>query len=146
MAADQLLLSAVSLISALQLGYLARCVGRSRLKHNISPPTTTGHAEFERTFRAHQNCVEAYLPFLVTLWVSGLFFHEGLAALGGLVFIFARQMYFNGYVTSAKNRLPGFYLTLAAWLTLAALGTVGILHHLLDEYLDINLRKMLFKS
>ncbi|XP_029107569.1 microsomal glutathione S-transferase 2 isoform X3 [Scleropages formosus] len=93
-----------------------------------------------------QNCVEAYLPFLVTLWVSGLFFHEGLAALGGLVFIFARQMYFNGYVTSAKNRLPGFYLTLAAWLTLAALGTVGILHHLLDEYLDINLRKMLFKS
>ncbi|KAL4641732.1 microsomal glutathione S-transferase 2-like isoform X2 [Arapaima gigas] len=146
MAADQVFLLAVSLLSALHMGYLAHCVGRSRLKHSILPPAVTGPAEFERTFRAHQNCVEGYLPFLVTLWVSGLFFHEGLAALGGLVFIAARQMYFNGYVTSAKNRLPGFYLTLAVWIILSATGAIGILHHFLDEYLDINLRKMLFKS
>jgi len=34
------------------LGFQARRVGWSRMKHKIMPPTVTGPPEFERTFRA----------------------------------------------------------------------------------------------
>lgn len=51
-----------------------------------------------------QNCVEFYPLFLVTLWTCGMFFSEVIAAAGGLVYIVARQIYFNGYVKSAKKR------------------------------------------
>lgn len=51
-----------------------------------------------------QNCVEFYPIFLVTLWTCGVFFNEVTAAAVGLVYIFARQIYFNGYVKSSKRR------------------------------------------
>ncbi|XP_041708174.1 microsomal glutathione S-transferase 2 isoform X2 [Coregonus clupeaformis] len=72
-----LLLAAVSLFSALQMGYLARQVGLARMTHKVMPPAVTGPPEFERTFRAHQNNVELYPVFLVVLWTSGLLFSEG---------------------------------------------------------------------
>ncbi|XP_048826450.1 microsomal glutathione S-transferase 2 [Brienomyrus brachyistius] len=145
MAADQLLLSAVSLISALQMGYITRCVALSRRKHNVMPPAVTGPVEFERIFRAQQDCVEIYPLFLVVLWISGSFFHEALAALGGLLFIFSRQMYFNGYVNSTKSRLLGFFLSLGALVLLTATGAAALLHRFLDDYLDVNMHKV-FKS
>uniref|UniRef100_A0A672GQ40 Microsomal glutathione S-transferase 2 n=1 Tax=Salarias fasciatus TaxID=181472 RepID=A0A672GQ40_SALFA len=105
--------------------YLARRVGWSRMAHKILPPAVTGPPEFERAFRAHQNCVEFYPLFLVNLWTSGLFFHEPTAVAGGLLYMFARHLYFNGYVKAAKNRLPGFYLTLAVLFSLASLAVLG---------------------
>uniref|UniRef100_A0A3Q0T2B4 Microsomal glutathione S-transferase 2 n=1 Tax=Amphilophus citrinellus TaxID=61819 RepID=A0A3Q0T2B4_AMPCI len=114
---------AVSLLSALHM-YLARLVGRSRMTHNIMPPVVSGPPEFERTFRA-QNCVEFYPLFLVSLWTCGMFFSEA-AATAGLVYMVARQMYFNGYVTSAK-KLPGFILALVVLGILSLLGWIGVL-------------------
>ncbi|XP_027864230.1 microsomal glutathione S-transferase 2-like [Xiphophorus couchianus] len=109
MATDSpLLLAAVTLLSAFQMGYLARRVGWSRMAHKILPPVVSGPPEFERTFRAHQNCVEFYPLFLVSLWTCGMFFSEVLAAATGLVYMAARQLYFNGYTQSTKKRLPGF--------------------------------------
>ncbi|TMS17299.1 Microsomal glutathione S-transferase 2 [Larimichthys crocea] len=134
-----LLLAAVSLLSALQMGFLARRVGLSRIAHKVLPPSVTGPPEFERTFRAHQNCVECYPVFLVTLWSCGLFFSEVTAAVAGLVYIIARQIYANGYVKSTKKRLPGFYLTMAVFVTLSLLGLVGILHKILHKYFKIHL-------
>ncbi|XP_029585477.1 microsomal glutathione S-transferase 2 isoform X1 [Salmo trutta] len=128
------LLAAVSLFSALQIGYLARRVGLARMTHKVIPPTVTGPPEFERTFRAHQNNVELYPVFLVVLWTSGLLFSEVLAVLGGVVYMVARHMYFNGYIMSTKKRLPGFYLTLGALFCLSVLSTIGILHGILLEY------------
>lgn len=55
-------------------------------------------------FVLSQNCVEFYPLFLVSLWTCGTFFSEVFAAAGGLVYMLARQMYFSGYVTSAKKR------------------------------------------
>ncbi|XP_070693259.1 microsomal glutathione S-transferase 2 [Pempheris klunzingeri] len=133
------LLAAVSLLSALQMGYLARRVGLSRITHKVLPPSVTGPPEFERTFRAHQNCVECYPVFLVTLWTCGLFFSEVTAAAGGLLYIIARQIYVNGYVKSTKKRLLGFYLTLAVFVTLSLLGLSGILHGILHKYFHIHL-------
>ncbi|XP_030641263.1 microsomal glutathione S-transferase 2 [Chanos chanos] len=133
------LLAAVSLLSGLHMGYIARRVGWSRMKHKIMPPVVTGHPEFERTFRAQQNCVEFYPIFLMTLWIAGLFCNEELAAIGGIVYIVAREMYFVGYSTSTKKRLPGFSLQLVALIILAVMAASGILHAILDKYLDINL-------
>lgn len=53
-----------------------------------------------------QNCVEFYPLFLVSLWTCGMFFSEVLAAATGLVYMAARQLYFNGYTQSTKKRLP----------------------------------------
>lgn len=50
------------------------------------------------------NCSEYFPLFLATLWVAGIFFHEGAAALCGLVYLFARLRYFQGYARSAQLR------------------------------------------
>ncbi|KAM9357053.1 microsomal glutathione S-transferase 2 [Symphorus nematophorus] len=133
------LLAAVSLLSALQMGYFAWRVGLSRVAHKVLPPAVTGPPQFERTFRAHQNCVECYPVFMVTLWTCGVFFSEATAAAGGLVYIIARQMYVNGYIKSAKKRLPGLYLTLAVYGPLSLLGLIGVLHGILLKYFHIHL-------
>ncbi|XP_041638369.1 microsomal glutathione S-transferase 2 [Cheilinus undulatus] len=134
-----LLLAAVSLLSGLQMGYLARRVGWSRMAHKVLPPAVTGPPEFERTFRAHQNCVEFYPLFLVSMWTCGLFFNEATAAAGGLVYMIARLMYFNGYVAAGKKRLPGFFLTLAVLGALFLLAFIGIMRGILHKYFHIHL-------
>ncbi|XP_068126040.1 microsomal glutathione S-transferase 2-like [Hyperolius riggenbachi] len=136
-----ILVAIVSLISACQQGYYARLVGRSRMKHKIMPPAVTGPPEFERTYRAQQNCVEFYPVFLVVLWVAGTYFYEEVAAVFGLLYIFARHIYFKGYVSAAPNRLPGFYLTLVALFLLLAFAILGITNAFLREYLDVNIFK-----
>ncbi|XP_051505857.1 microsomal glutathione S-transferase 2 [Myxocyprinus asiaticus] len=133
------LLAAVSVLSALHMGFQARRVGWSRMKHKIMPPSVTGPAEFERTFRAHQNGVEFYPIFLVLLWTSGIFCNEGLAALGGFLYIVGREIYFTGYINETKKRLPGFYLALCVILILSVMASVGIIQSFLDKYLDIEL-------
>ncbi|CAJ1057897.1 microsomal glutathione S-transferase 2 [Xyrichtys novacula] len=133
------LLAGVSLLSALQMGYLARRVGWARMAHKVLPPSVSGPPEFERTFRAHQNCVEFYPLFLVTMWTCGMFFGEVTAAVGGLVYMIARHIYFNGYVKSSKKRLPGFYLTLAVFALLSLLAFIGVLRGILHKYFHIHL-------
>ncbi|XP_063802564.1 microsomal glutathione S-transferase 2-like [Pseudophryne corroboree] len=128
-------------ISMATAGYYARLVGRSRMKHKVMPPGVTGPPEFERTFRAQQNCVEFYPVFLVVLWMAGLFFYEEVAAAFGLLYIFARHIYFKGYVESAQGRIPGFYLSLVSLFLLLGLTAVGITNALLKRYLDVNFLK-----
>ncbi|XP_053559662.1 microsomal glutathione S-transferase 2 [Bombina bombina] len=141
MADDIVLVAAVSLLSACQNGYYARLVGRSRMKHKIMPPAISGHPEFERTFRAQQNCVEFYPIFLVVLWTAGLFFNQEAAAVFGSLYIFARHFYFKGYVDSAKGRIPGFYLSLLSLFLLLVLAAIGISNSLLKNYFDLNIFK-----
>ncbi|XP_015267088.1 PREDICTED: microsomal glutathione S-transferase 2 [Gekko japonicus] len=145
MAGDLIWLAAVSLLSACQQCHFAWLVGRSRLKHKIMPPAVSGPPEFERTFRAQQNCVEFYPIFVVTLWIAGWFFNQEIAAIGGLIYMFARHKYFHGYAESVKGRLTGFYLNLVVLMFLIALGTTGIVNSFLDEYLDFNIGKKLRK-
>nr|XP_046262120.1 microsomal glutathione S-transferase 2 isoform X2 [Scatophagus argus] len=121
------------------MAYLARRVGLSRLAHKVLPPSVSGPPEFERIFRAHQNCVECYPLFLVVMWTCGMFFSEVTAAAGGLVYIVARQIYFQGYVKSNESRLPGFYLTLAVFFTMSLLALIGILRGILHKYFDIHM-------
>ncbi|XP_069446504.1 leukotriene C4 synthase isoform X2 [Ovis canadensis] len=58
--------------------YFSLQVISARRAFRVSPPLTTGPPEFERIYRAQVNCSEYFPLFLATLWVAGIFFHEGL--------------------------------------------------------------------
>ncbi|NXE11113.1 MGST2 transferase, partial [Lophotis ruficrista] len=126
-------------------GHFVWLVGKSRMKHKVMPPAVTGAPEFDRTFRAQQNCVEFYPLFLTVLWTAGWFFNQELAAFLGVLYVFARYKYFHGYVQSAKGRLTGFYLNLIILTCLMTLGAVGVINSFLDEYLDFSIMKKLRK-
>nr|XP_028705841.1 leukotriene C4 synthase isoform X2 [Macaca mulatta] len=96
------LLATITLLGVLLQAYFSLQVISARRAFRVSPPLTTGPPEFERVYRAQVNCSEYFPLFLATLWVAGIFFHEGAAALCGLVYLFARLRYFQGYASSAQ--------------------------------------------
>ncbi|XP_069486997.1 microsomal glutathione S-transferase 2 isoform X2 [Ambystoma mexicanum] len=115
------------------------------MKHKIMPPAVTGAPEFERTFRAQQNCIEFYPVFLVVLWTAGCFFNQELASLLGVFYMFARYKYFFGYAESSKGRLLGFYMSLIALFCLVLLATAGVANGFLDKYFDIDMLKKIHR-
>ncbi|XP_005386739.1 PREDICTED: microsomal glutathione S-transferase 2 isoform X4 [Chinchilla lanigera] len=123
--------------------YFASQVGRARLKCKVIPPAVTGSLEFERVFRAQQNCVEFYPIFLITFWMAGLYFNEVFAACLGLVYLYARQKYFWGYSEAAEKRMSGFQLSLGTLALLIGLSALGIANSFLNEYLDLHIAKKL---
>uniref|UniRef100_F7IEQ6 Microsomal glutathione S-transferase 2 n=1 Tax=Callithrix jacchus TaxID=9483 RepID=F7IEQ6_CALJA len=103
MAGNSILLAAVSVLSACQQSYFALQVGKARLKYKVTPPAVTGSPEFERVFRAQQNCVEFYPIFIITLWMAGWYFNQVFATCLGLGYIYSRHLYFWGYSEAAKK-------------------------------------------
>uniref|UniRef100_A0A669PTP2 Leukotriene C4 synthase n=2 Tax=Phasianus colchicus TaxID=9054 RepID=A0A669PTP2_PHACC len=96
------LLAAVTVLGVLEQAYFALQVIYARRKYRISPPETTGHPDFERIFRAQANCSEYFPIFLSVLWVAGIFFHQGVAAACGVLYLHARFRYFRGYMQAAQ--------------------------------------------
>ncbi|XP_025871120.1 leukotriene C4 synthase isoform X1 [Vulpes vulpes] len=162
------LLATVTLLGVLLQAYFSLQVISARRAFRVSPPLTTGPPEFERVYRAQVNCSEHFPLFLATLWVAGIFFHEGLgsgqtrthpgagagaraapagsrgrthpppagtAALCGLVYLFARLRYFQGYARSAQQRLTPLYASARALWLLVALAALGLLVHFLPRAL-----------
>ncbi|NXH80118.1 LTC4S synthase, partial [Edolisoma coerulescens] len=113
------------------LAYFAMQVIYARRKYKIPPPETTGHPEFERTFRAQANCSEYFPIFISLLWVAGIFSHQGVTAACGLLYLYARLKYFQGYTVAAQGRLAPLYAS--AWLLwlLVGLALAGLLAHFL---------------
>ncbi|XP_040604459.1 leukotriene C4 synthase isoform X4 [Mesocricetus auratus] len=131
---DVALLATVTLLGVLLQAYFSLQVISARRAFHVSPPLTSGPPEFERVFRAQVNCSEYFPLFLATLWVAGIFFHEGAAALCGLFYLFARLRYFQGYARSAQLSAR------ALWL-LVAMAALGLLVHFLPD----TLRAALFR-
>ncbi|XP_037352999.1 microsomal glutathione S-transferase 2 isoform X1 [Talpa occidentalis] len=146
MAGHSVLLAAVSVLSACQQSYFALHVGKARLKYKITAPAVSGSPEFERIFRAQQNCVEFYPVFLVTLWIAGWYFNQVFASGLGLVYMYARHEYFWGYSEAAKKRITCFRWSLGVLALMTLLGALGIANSLLDEYLDLDVAKKLKRS
>ncbi|XP_023369215.1 microsomal glutathione S-transferase 2 [Otolemur garnettii] len=132
MAGNSILLAAVSILSVCQQSYFALHVGKARSKYKVTPPAVTGSLEFERIFRAQQNCVEFYPIFLITLWMAGWYFNQVFATCLGLVYIYARHLFFWGYSEAAKKR--------------TVVSALGIANNFLDEYLDLKVAKKLKSS
>ncbi|XP_054947189.1 leukotriene C4 synthase [Physeter macrocephalus] len=115
--------------------YFSLQVISARRAFRVSPPLTTGPPEFQRIYRAQVNCSEYFPLFLATLWIAGIFFHEGAAALCGLVYLFARLRYFQGYARSAQQRLAPLYASARALWLLVVLAAFGLLAHFLPAAL-----------
>ncbi|XP_009073733.1 PREDICTED: leukotriene C4 synthase-like [Acanthisitta chloris] len=141
---DQIhLLAAVSVLGVLEQAYFFLQVIYARRAFGISPPKISGPPEFERIFRAQVNSSEYFPIFLVLLWQAGLFFHQGLAAALGLLYLYARYCYFTGYKASALKRLTPMYLGTGVLWILVAVSALGILHFFLSHYVGLNILQLL---
>jgi len=113
---------ALALIEYFTFGML---VGTARGKFNVPAPATTGHPQFERTFRVHQNTLEQLIIFIPSMLIFSNFVSAPIACALGLVFIVGRALYFRGYVAEAAKRGPGFAVGALAQITLLLGSLVG---------------------
>ncbi|XP_068061987.1 leukotriene C4 synthase-like [Anomalospiza imberbis] len=136
-------LAAVTVLGVLEQAYFFLQVIYARRLFGISPPKTSGSPEFERIFRAQVNSSEYFPIFLAVLWQAGLFFHQGLAAALGLLYLYARYCYFMGYKASSSERLAPMYFSAGVLWILIAVSALGILHFFLSHYVGLNVLQLL---
>ncbi len=86
-------------------------VGAMRQKHGVKAPAVTGHPEFERANRVHQNTVEQLVLFLPLLWLALYVLGDAIAGLIGAVWIVGRIVYANAYARDPAARQPGMAIT-----------------------------------
>jgi glutathione S-transferase len=110
---------------------VATRVPLARRKFNVQLPATTGHPDFERVFRVHQNTLEWMPIFLPSLWLCAFYLSDIGAAVLGLVWIVGRAAYYVGYTRAVRKRIPGFFIQAAACLLLIAGTIVGMTARLL---------------
>ncbi|MDX1919587.1 MAG: MAPEG family protein [Candidatus Caenarcaniphilales bacterium] len=103
--------SLVTILAILMYLVIGINVGRTRTKHKIFPPATTGHPEVERAFRAHQNTLEALIMFLPLLWIFSIYLSSFYGMILGFVWIIGRIAFAVGYTIEANKRFVGFAIS-----------------------------------
>jgi glutathione S-transferase len=100
-------LELVTLLALLEYSVLGVMVGRARGTYGVEAPATTGNPDFERIFRVHVNTLESLIVFVPAVWIFSLTvsYHFGVAL--GLLFVIARILYAQGYISAAAKRGPG---------------------------------------
>lgn len=123
------LTAVVTLLSLLVYFWLGFRVGRGRSRFGVSAPAITGHPDFERLFRAHQNTLEWLPIYLTSLWLFAIYVSDVWAAVLGLVWIAGRVLYGVSYAKAAESRSAGFgiqALAVAVLLFGALIGAVRV--------------------
>lgn len=110
--------SIVILLALLEYQVFAGLVGRARRQYGVKAPAITGHPQFERIFRVHQNTLESLIVFVPAVWIFGLYVSVLWATVLGALFIVSRIVYAVGYVRAAEQRGLGAGLS---GLTMAVL-------------------------
>lgn len=106
-------------------------VGRARGKYQIHAPAITGHPDFERAFRAHQNTLEQTIMFLPLLWLATIYSNEQYAAYLGYAWLIGRLWYVFGYIADAKKRGMGFMIGAIALIILLIMSFWGIISQMM---------------
>ncbi|HTI87251.1 MAG TPA: MAPEG family protein [Alphaproteobacteria bacterium] len=119
----------VTLLAVALYFFIATRVPLARHTFGVKLPATTGHPEFERVFRIHQNMLEWMPTFLVSLWICAFYLSDGVAAALGLVWIVGRVIYYVGYRRAVEMRLPGFFIQSAACILLFVGAIIGVVRH-----------------
>ena len=117
----------VMLLATLECLVFSFLVGFARGKYKVAAPAVTGHPDFERYFRVHQNTLEQLIIFLPSCWFFATTVSPTWAAILGLVFIIGRAVYAAGYIKQAEKRSTGFglsFIPLAILLIGALIGAV----------------------
>jgi glutathione S-transferase len=102
-------------------------VGRARGKYQIHAPAISGHPDFERAFRAHQNTLEQTVMFLPLLWLATIYCNEQYAAYLGYAWLIGRLWYVYGYIAAAGKRSMGFMISALAMIVLLVMSFWGII-------------------
>ncbi|XP_056295628.1 leukotriene C4 synthase isoform X2 [Pseudoliparis swirei] len=129
----------VTVLGVLQQAYFSLQVIHARRKYSVSPPATAGPPEFERIFRAQANCSEYFPIFIAVLWVSGVFFSQGLSSFFGLMYLYGRLRYFHGYAEAAQRRLAPLYFSAQVLWVLIGFSVLGVFLSLCRVYLKVDL-------
>jgi glutathione S-transferase len=119
------LLTVVVIIIAMMM------VGRARGKYKIKAPATTGHPDFDRAFRAHQNTIEQAVIFLPVLWLASIYSYETYAAYVGYAWVISRLWFIFAYIAEAEKRGIPFGLSSLASAILLGMGAWGLLNQLM---------------
>jgi len=121
----------VMLVALIEYMVFAGLVGRARAQFGVHAPATTGHPQFERVYRVHQNTLEALIVFVPALLVFACYQSFAWAAGLGVAFIIARAIYAVSYIRAAEKRGPGAGLTGVVNIVLVLGGLWGLGKHLL---------------
>lgn len=120
-----LLTAAVTLLAVIISLAFAIYVARTRSRTGIDAPEMSGHPALARALRVQGNTVEQIVLFLPALWVAALYFQGWAPPILGLIWCLGRVTYAFVY-GSAKQRFPGFALTIFPTLILIVLGIIGV--------------------
>jgi glutathione S-transferase len=112
------LVAIITALALLQVFIFAFQVGQQRVKHGVHAPATSGHPEFDRAFRVHENTVEQLIIFIPSLWLFATYWRADIGAAIGLAFIIGRQIYRNAYMADPAKRSAGFGIGAAAMMIL----------------------------
>ena len=115
----------VTILAVLQAFWFAIEVGQARLRHGVKAPACSGHPEFDRAYRVHENTIEQLVLVLPSMWIFAWYVHGLIAAGLGLLFIVGRILYRNAYRKDPKSRSAGFGLGALALAVLAIGGLIG---------------------
>ena len=117
-----LLVIGLALVEVLVFGLL---VGQARGKHDIQAPATSGHPEFDRRFRVHQNTLEQLVIFIPAILIFQNYWNPAFAALLGAAFLVGRVLYYRGYVADPAGRTVGFAIGFLAQVVLVIGAVAG---------------------
>jgi glutathione S-transferase len=117
----------LALIEYMVFGFL---VGGARARYKISAPATSGHPEFERTFRVHYNTLEMLVVFIPAIWLFGMYLNPRWSAIIGVVFVVGRALYAIGYIRAPEKRELGAMLSFASLAVLLAGAVFGVIRAL----------------
>ncbi len=106
-------------------------VGQARGRYQVKAPATSGHPDFDRVFRAHQNTLEQTVLFLPVLWLATLYANETTAMGLGYAWLIGRVWYLFGYMREAGKRSMGFLIGALAAFGLLGMALAGIVMRML---------------
>jgi uncharacterized membrane protein YecN with MAPEG domain len=116
-----------ALLEYMVFGFL---VGGARARYKISAPATSGHPDFERTFRVHYNTLEMLVVFVPAIWLFGMYLNPRWGAIIGVVFVVGRALYAIGYLRAAEKRELGAMLSFASLAVLLVGAVIGVVRAL----------------
>ena len=115
----------VTVLALFQYFLFGYHVGAARIRFDIAAPATTGHPQFERHFRVHQNTLEQLIAFLPGLWLFGWYVNPLIAAALGLLFIAGRFVYRTRYLAEPSTRTVAVAIGGGATVVLLVGGLIG---------------------
>ena len=108
----------VVVLALLQYFSFALLVGKARAQYQVHAPAITGHPEFERYYRVHQNTLEMIVMFIPAIVLFSYWVRPDIAAGIGVVYLIGRFIYLRAYVADPASRGLGFGLSMLPILVL----------------------------